>query len=271
MATGRTVQKHSKVYIRAAVEATPYAQAFGPLVWEYDDVDCTTIGDAIKGYLPGQARVTPTTYNFTADPGASTGGYWFNYSGGPGMDASYYNGRRIYTIALGIRGTPAAGDPVFCGQFIDRGLVTSNDGGLVTAALNIDGYDPRSAPVGYSIPWGILLHAYGAETAANSAVGIDQGASTAFGGYMVYHVTADGTATIKVQSASTNSDGSFGDVAGLTTGVTDFTAAANEQGIVATTAATTTINRYVRWQIVLGTATTITFVLSLIRRYGVGQ
>lgn len=267
MATGRTVQKHSKVFLRAG-DITSWAQAFGPLVWEYDEIDATIPNDSIKGYLPGQARVTPTTFNWTMDPAASAS-YWYNFADGPGLaTSSYYDGKRFYTIALGIRGAPAAGDPVFVGRFIDRGLTTSNDGGLVTVTLNMESADPRDM-IGYSIPWGILLHT-GTETAANTAVGIDQLASTSFGGYMIYHVDANGTLTIKVQDAAVNTNPSFADVTGLTTGVVDFTVAANQQGIVAL-GATATLRQFVRWQIVLGTATTVTFALSLVRRYGVGQ
>jgi len=118
--------------------------------------------------------------------------------------------------------------------------------------------------IDYEKPWGVLVHANGAETAVNSAAGIDdRGAATAACGYLVYQVFAgNGTATVKVQDAAINSDGSFSDLSGATSGVTDFSTPA--AGIVAI-GTTATVRQYLRWQIVLGTATTVTFALSFCR------
>ncbi|MBW2674611.1 MAG: hypothetical protein JRD89_14570, partial [Deltaproteobacteria bacterium] len=87
---------------------------------------------------------------------------------------------------------------------------------------------------------------------------------TTTGGYMVYHAFAsNGTATLKTQDASVDSDGDYGDL--LTSGVIDPSAAPKygvvELGVLAT------VKQFTRWQIVLGTATTVTFVLSFHRGY----
>ena len=104
-------------------------------------------------------------------------------------------------------------------------------------------------------------------TAANTATGVDDlftGTTSTNGGYLWYHIlTADGTATVKAQNASTNSDGSFSDITGATSGSVDASAAPKFG--VAATAAGLTVTRYLRWQIALGTATTLSFVCGFVR------
>jgi hypothetical protein len=207
--------------------------------------------------------ITPTTYNATLE-----GSGFFDAYLNPTKPstAPYYS---TVTVPIGIRAEPAEGDPVFCGQFLRKSLTSSEDGGLITHSVDFGPWAPHKM-YGYNIPWGILAHEYSLETAVNSATGIDQGAATSFGGYILWNaVNANGTATIKLQDAATNSDGSFADVTGLTTGVVDWTTGAPWG--MAVTAATATIRRYVRWQIVLGTATSLYFTLAFVRRYGVGQ
>jgi hypothetical protein len=181
--------------------------------------------------------------------------------------APYYS---TVAVPIGIRAAPAEGDPVFCGQFLRKSLTSSEDGGLITQTIDFGPWVPHKM-YGYNVPWGVLAHEYSVETAVNSATGIDQTAATSFGGYILWNaVSGNGTATIKLQDAATNSDGSFADVTGLTTGSVNWSTETVRHGI-AVTAATATIRRYVRWQIVLGTATSVYFVLAFVRRYGVGQ
>ena len=71
------------------------------------------------------------------------------------------------------------------------------------------------------------------------------------------------TATIKLQHSNTNVDGDFGDLAGATSGVINCVGG-GVSGIAQTTV-TETVERYTRWQIVLGTATSVTFALAFIR------
>ena len=81
---------------------------------------------------------------------------------------------------------------------------------------------------------------------------------------MVYHVFAgDGTATITVEHSVDEVDGNYASLGGCTSGEIDFSSVAS--GIVPTTANTTTVNRYLRWQISLNGASTVTFALSFIR------
>ena len=102
-----------------------------------------------------------------------------------------------------------------------------------------------------------------ARTGANSDTGgPDYGAATSKGGFMAYHVLASSnashTATISVDDSS--DDSTYNALSGATTG--SITVTAGVSGIVAVTG---TVNRYLRWQLALGTATSVTFVLSFHR------
>ena len=86
-----------------------------------------------------------------------------------------------------------------------------------------------------------------------------------YGGDMAYHLfTSDDAVTLKGQHAAANEDGSFADLGGCTSGSIDASAAP-VSGFVVTTAKTTTVNRYLRWQIDLGVANTATFALAFVR------
>ena len=80
---------------------------------------------------------------------------------------------------------------------------------------------------------------------------------------MVYQVLAgNGTATISIDNSANNS--AFTALSGATTG--SINCAVVQHGIVAL-GVTATVRRYLRWQIALGTATSVTFALSFHRAY----
>jgi len=170
---------------------------------------------------------------------------------------------RVVMIPIGMGAEPAQGDPVYCGAFLQNGYTATEEGGGMTVSIPFGGWHVAYQG-NYDIPWGWMLHAKGAETAGNTAVGIDDNsAASAVGGFLVYQVFAgDGTATIKVQDAATNANGSFADLTGATSGVIDCSTPS--AGLVAI-GHTATVRRYLRWQIVLGTATTLTFALAFVR------
>jgi hypothetical protein len=238
-----------------------FARSAGPLELIYDEADLTApMADTVKGYLPNQAQVNVGTINAVFDNTATTG---IHALGSAGVGAS-----RNVLVAIGIRAAPAAGDPCFGGSFLSKGYQTTNENGALTITEPFSGW---AANIGllYAHPFGQLLHENAAVTAANTAVGFDNVAgatSTACGGYMVYHVLASSnashTATIKVQDAATNTDPSFADLSGATTG--SITVTAGVSGIVFLSN-TATVRRYLRWQITLGTATSVTFLLGFFR------
>jgi hypothetical protein len=232
-----------------------YSRTIGPLVADFGMADLTAdMCDAVRGYLPDTPNLSPGTLNGVFDNTATSGSHAVLST--PGTS-------RIVTVALGIRAAPAQGDPVFHGDFLQTGYQAVESGGAITTTIPFGGYD-QTGTILHTNPWGKLLHANSAVTAVNAAVGIDDyGAATALGGYMVYHVLdGDGTATIKVQDAAVNNDGGFADLSGATTGVIACDAVSS--GIVAL-AIGATVRRYLRWQVVLGTANTVTFVLSFTR------
>jgi hypothetical protein len=251
MTTGRTILKHTRFYADG-YEWSGGLRAIGPLQNTYDETDLTTILDAVKGYLPAHSTLGIGTLNGVLDNTATTGLHILA-SGAAGT-------KRTVMVAIGIQAAPAQGDPVYLGEFEQQGYYQEGPYVSIPFALPSE----TSTTLLYSKPWGWLLHANGAETAVNTAVGIDDiGASTAFGGYLCYQVTAgNGTATIKVQDAATNANGSFSDLSGATSGSIDCSTP--KYGIVAL-GRTATVRRYLRWQIVLGTATTVTFCLGFVR------
>jgi hypothetical protein len=149
------------------------------------------------------------------------------------------------------------------GEFEQLGYASEFAGGVYVNA-QFGNSSARASTTAYSSPWGVLLRPKTATTAVNAAVGIDDyGAATAFGGYMTYQVFAgDGTATIKVQDAAVNNDGGFADLSGCTSGSIACTGPLFGRIAIGRTAA---VRRYLRWQIALGTANTVTFALGFHR------
>ena len=108
-----------------------------------------------------------------------------------------------------------------------------------------------------------MLHTKSAETAANSATGagIDNGAASTAGGYLAFMGFAgNGTATISIDDSA--DDSSYSALSGATSGELDFSSV--QFGLVAL-GTTATVRQYLRWQLALNTATTVTFALAFVR------
>lgn len=257
MATGRTLPKHTRVYVDG-YDLSGAGRTIGPLTWEYAEVDMTApMSDAIKGYLLNQVNIGLGTFNGVLD----------NTTGAIHAVGSAISSPRNVMVPLGIRAAPAIGDPVFVGVFNQLSYNAADDGGAVVANIPFGAWNVNSE-IAYTKPWGLLIHNKQAETAVNSAVApssMDNGAATTAGGYLMYQVfTANGTATVKIQDSATNAnDAAFADLSGATSGVVDASSTP-KSGLVAL-GITATVRRYLRWQIVLGTATTVTFALAFVR------
>ena len=253
MATGRTVNRWTRIY-HDGYDISGMSRSIGMAGMLYDMADLTTLNDSVKGYLRRVGHVNAETVNAVLDNTAVTGLHTVGLTAGA---------KRTLLIAAGIRAEPAAGDPCFGGQFTQGAYQLSDDGGAVAATLPYGGWATDATFSHNYRPFGILTHAKGAETAVNTAIGLDdEGAATAQGGYMTYQVLAgNGTATLKIQDAATNTDPSFADIITVTTG--SINCAVVQHGIVAATVSA--IRRYLRWQIVFGTATTVTFALGFTR------
>jgi hypothetical protein len=259
MTSTRTVfPKYTRVYVDGR-DMSGYARNIGPLSCEFDEGIDDALNMDIKAVWPGNATVGVGTLNGIFDNTATVGIH-------PVLKD--YSVMRTVLVAVGMGAAPAQGDPTFCGQFQQTSYVTGPDQNPVTATMNFAKSSGVAKNLRYAKPWGILLHPLVKVSAANTAIGIDQGGQTTKGGYMCYQITAaegDGnmTAAIRVQDASANNDGAFGSGTLLTTGTINC-AGGGVSGIVAL-ANPATVKQYVRWQITLGTATSVTFALAWVR------
>lgn len=232
-----------------------FNRSIGPIGIEVEEADLTTWTDLVKGYLKNQAKAGIGTLNSVFENTPTTGLH--AVMGTAGI-------RRDILVAIGIQAAPAAGDLAFIGQFAHAGYQATNDGGALTVTCPFEGWD-ATAPLSIAPNWGILLHPNTAETAVNTAVGFDNptGGATALGGLFMYQALAgNGTATLKVQDAATNTNPSFADLTGATSGSIDC--ATKQSGLIALGVGAT-VRQFLRWQIVLGTATTVTFVIGFAR------
>jgi hypothetical protein len=253
MATGRTVQKFVRVYLNA-FDMSGYTRNIGPLQWEFDPVDLHTLTDAALGYLPDRATISPGVLNGVMNNTATSGLH---------VIASAANGSfpgEIVSVAIGIRAAPALGDPVFTGQFPMLSYHAEDDAGA--SVVNIPfGMADGANLISYAQPWSRLLHPLGAESGSSSATGIDDGAASSLGGFFYYHVTSgDGTATLSVDDSANNSDWTA--LASATSG--EIETSTGTAGIVAL-GTTATVRRYLRFQISLNGASTVTFVSGFAR------
>ena len=257
---GRTHPKYARFYLDG-YDMSGYARSPGILGWNYEEADLTAdLGDAVRGYLPNQANISIGPFNGLFDNTVTSGLH---------VIGSAIQTERVVSVPIGDRAAPAVGVPVFCGRFVQLGYNPTEDAGAVVVNIPFGAWD-LSNLIKYTKPWGNLLRPKTATTGANSSgSGVDQaGAATSLGGYMCYHVfaasSAGHTATIKVQHSVDEVDGNYADLGGCTTGVIDV-GTAPVSGIVTTTANTTTVNQFLRWQLTLGTATSVTFALSFVR------
>ena len=251
--SGRTVQKHARIYIDG-YDMSGYTRSVPSLSTTFEEVIGSALSDEIKNGLPGQAMISPGTLNAFLDNTATSGLHAILNAG---------TGTRTIMVAIGDRAAPAEGDPVFAGQFEQLSYVASGED-FINATVDMGGWSDVASTKLYDKAWGTLLHESNAETAANTAnsgLSSYSAASTTKGGFLVYQVlSGNGTATISVDDSADNSI--WLALSGATTGELDCSSV--KHGLVAL-ATTATVRRYLRWQISLNTATTVSFVLAFIR------
>lgn len=263
---GRTVAKHMRVYMDA-FDMSGYTRSLGTVGVEYEEADLSSVTDPVRGALPNLAKWPLGALDSVLDNTALVGTVSSLQPGAGTM--------RTITACFGDRAAPVQGVPCITGQWEQKSYMSVEDGGAVT--VNAEFEDSARVTTGLNIypsPWGWLLHPLSAETAANTAVGIDPDLAvpaTLKGGYMTYHITASnaaGTVVVKVQDAAVNADGSFADLAGCTTSAIGFAAIAAGTAFGVVPLGLITTRRYLRWQIVLaGGMTTATFSLAFVRGY----
>lgn len=256
--TGRTVQKYNAFYM-GGYNFTGYINQLGPALWEYDTPGLPALDDAMQGGLPNESTISLGEVKGIFD-NTATSGLHAVLAAGTGV--SY-----VVTVGVGIRNSfvDATGHPTFCGRFVLDQYRESGDDGMLSAMLKFGAWD-AGALIAYDQPWGTCIGVLSTAT-ANTSTGYDLGAASTAGGYMTYHVLGYGgaggaTATLSVDDAATNTNPSFSALSGCTTGSIDVSTLPS--GIVAISK-TATVRQYVRWQLALGTATSVQFVMSFVR------
>ena len=256
---GRTSPKFVRVYIDG-MDYSGMTRSISPLTYEYELADLTAqYGDYARGALPNMPHASPgtlnTVFNVSSDDSAARH-----------TALATQNDDRVVIVAIGSRAAPVQGDPVFCGEFSQLGYTVDEDGGAIVANVVFGPRDIENM-FAYSDPWGTLAHPLAlADSDGNAAVGYDDGAgaTTAFGGYMVWAVTAgSGTATITMEHDDSSDSDGFAAIGGLTTGAIDCDSNV-QYGVAVTTAKTTEIMRYTRWQCAIDDAD-VTFALAFVR------
>lgn len=248
----RINDKFTRVYMDG-VDVSGYARTVGSLGWDYEFQPDRAFTDQCLNVIAGRADITAGGFSSFLD----------NDTAGVFALAKSV-ATRNYMVTYGTNAVAVAGDPMFAWQFEQANYKAEGGNGFVAVGADLSNASYAST-LTYSKPWGFVLHAKGIETAVNTAVGLDDlGAASALGGIFVYQLfSSNGTITLKAQDAATNTNPSFSDLSGATSGSIDASVTP-KSGMVAlgTTAA---VRRYMRWQIVLGTATTATFALGFIR------
>ncbi len=251
---GRTVPKHVRVYADG-YDFSGFSRTIGPLEWVYEEADLTAqMGDAAKGFFPNLASVKLGTLNTVLDNTPTSG---------PHIILQTVEASRIVMVPIGIQAAPVSGDPVFMGQFVQGGYTGEIVDKSVYANAPFGEWDVENE-IAYDKPWGKLVHPKGAETGANTGTSdVDNGGASAAGGWLMYHVfDGNGTATISIDDAATDSNPSYAALSGATSG--EINCAVVQKGIVALGVGAT-VRQYLRWQISLNTATTVTFALAFVR------
>jgi len=256
MAIGRTNNKWIRPYLNG-YRAGAYAVSVGNLGFKCEVSAETTYTDGCKNAIPGRADITADALNAVLAPSAAIGLHEQCNSGLGTFD---------YMVAYGIQAEPVAGNPIFAWRFDQAGYQGNPGTGFVMATIDLYTTFGSGNPAvlgGYSSPWGWLVHADGAETGANTAAGIDDygaGVLPDRGGVFFWQLfSSNGTVTLSLEEASTNTNVNFSALTGATSG--SITAAVTPKSGQVALAANAVVKRYIRWQLAFGDADTATFAL----------
>jgi hypothetical protein len=249
----RTHLKHWRAYLDG-VDVSGYARSIGALSQMFGAEPDAALTDEVKNILIGQGDIQAGPINAFLD----------NDAAGLFALASAGNGTRVYSAVMGANAAPVAGNPVFAWKFEQTSYYAEQGTGFVAASVNFGGASYAST-LTYKKPWGVVLQPKATVTAANTAVGIDDnGAATALGGIFIYHLfSSNGTVTLSVDDAATNTNPSFAALSGATSG--SITAAVSPKSGMIALGTTATVRRYLRPQIAFGTATTCVYFSAFIR------
>lgn len=249
---GRTISKFSRFYVDG-YDLSGDTRSFGPLVSDYEYSSMAGLTHEVKGALLGKPTHEVGTLN----------GIFNTSTAGIHEVIKTVAARNIMT-PIGNLAAPVNGDPVFIGKFNQTGYGAGFGDVMLTVTVPFGG-QANSTAMKYTDPWGLLIHAKASRTAANaSTTGIDNGAASSSGGYLMYQIfsiTGTGTATVSIDDSA---DGTtYAALSGATSGAIANTSAPTS-GIVQL-ATNATVRRYLRWQLSLTGATACEFAIAFVR------
>jgi len=250
----RINKKFTRVYYDG-YDISGYANDIGALDWLYDVTLGAAFSDEVMNGLNGKVSISAGTINAYLDN---------DTAGLLNIAKAVSDAGHSLMIGFGTASIPVAGDPMFAWKFQQSSYQSANAEGFTPATVKVSNASFEGV-LTHRKPWGNILHPKGAETAVNTAVGIDDnGAASALGGIFCYQLlSSNGTVTLSVEDAATNTNPSFAALSGATSGSIDASVTP-ASGMVALGVAAT-VRRYLRWQLAFGTATTASFVLGFIR------
>ena len=208
--------------------------------------------DAVENTVGGKANIVCGPLNAFLSPSAAIGLHELMSSGNVVSDVM---------IPDSSISEPVLGDPVFAYRMMSAEYKANGED---IVGVNISLPDAAYNAGNKYLPMGYLLHPKGSETGANTAAGVDFGAQTLTGGWLMYQIfsiTGTGTVTITIDHAAVST---YAALTGATSGAI-ATATAPCSGII-TLPGDLTIDKKTRWQIAFGaSATACSFALAFIR------
>lgn len=253
----RYVLKNDRVYVEGR-DMSGYARTVGEIGTSFDAVmpDPPPLTDTVKGVELGQATAVIGPINANLDD--TTDGMHKSFSGNDGNVVDIL-------FARGGLAAPAIGAITFAVQSVQAGYQATrlDAGSMVAINMTLSPWTTQGASLLYDNFWGVLLAHNTARTAVNSGTsGHDYGAQTTKGGWAMFQLlSSNGTVTLSVQDSSTDVDGNFSGL--ISSGSLD--ASSSPKSAVVALAKTATVERYTRWQLAFGTASTATFLIAFNR------
>lgn len=246
MATGKTVTKHTQVFI-GGYDFSGLSNNIAELKVASEPVDYTAYSDGWNNFLLNRAMIAMTGYKG-----------WFNVtSAGVINYAQNTNGAKVVSVALGILGTVAVGDPCFSAKLMQNKFYAKPElaGGIPVEADYENGSGDSDVAVTHA--WGDVLKINALISSTTTGSIIDAGAASTFGGAGYLHVlAAGGTWSIEIRQSTDN----FGaNDTNLLTFTADGTAITAEQKPV-----TGSVARYLRYK-ATRTSGNLTAFISFVR------
>ena len=165
-------------------------------------------------------------------------------------------GSAVASFLIGSAGaTPTISDLAYLLPAVQLSNLNTSDGGLFMIGADMR-YDASQYSANYSNPWGVVLHPATSLSVTTNGTSVDNGASSANGGWGNIHVTASdgGTWALKIQHSTNDVD--WADL--ITFTVTGDLVEAEGSGVSGT------INQYLRFQ-ATRTSGTVTPIVTFAR------